>query len=98
MNYEYAGKWKWNMYDDGNLVAVVEANQGGQLDKYAALIAAAPDMLEALEEAVRLIEPIASALEDHGYDNAEAANVFFALGRAICAIAKARGAHEPSRT
>lgn len=55
------------------------------------LISAAPDMLEALEEAVRLIEPIASALEDHGYDNAEAANVFFALDRAICAIAKARG-------
>jgi len=84
MNYEYAGKWKWNMYDEGNLIAVVEANQGGQLDKYACLFAAAPELLQVAEDYVLLCKL-------HDLEGG-------VLDSALAAIAKARGAHEHCRT
>lgn len=62
MNYEYAGNKKWNVYDGGNLVATVETKQGERLDEYAALFAAAPDLLDACEA-------VLDAMTDPNFDD-----------------------------
>ena len=80
MNYEYAGNKKWNVYDEGNLVATVETKQGERLDEYAALFSAAPDLLAALGHLVGVCEGRTLPNEKHP-----------AVVQARDAIAKAKG-------
>lgn len=61
----------------------------GEQEANAQLIAAAPELLEALENTIRLAERMREKLESDPHENHEIPNIFF--NKAYQAISKARG-------